>query len=113
MCAAIIAYLGPFGPKLRQEQTTKWVQQINNSGLACSSKAEDFQLCLIFGDPVQLMEWNNIGLPLNDYFVMGSALITRLIKRLNTSLKYFNKMRLLMQTHKQMAIDYRSRRTGY
>jgi hypothetical protein len=77
VCAAIIAYLGPFGPKLRQEQTTKWVQEINNKGLACSAEPKDFQLCLIFGDPVQLMEWNNIGLPLNDYFVMGSALITR------------------------------------
>jgi len=77
VCAAVIAYLGPFGPTLRQEQTTKWVQEVNGRGLTCSAKPEVFQLCSVLGDPVQLLDWNNIGLPLNDTFVMGSALITK------------------------------------
>ncbi|XP_065348136.1 dynein axonemal heavy chain 7-like [Cloeon dipterum] len=77
VCAASVAYLGPFGPNLRSQQTTKWVQAVNAKGLVCSAQPEHFNLSTVLGDKVELLDWNNIGLPLSDSFVMGSAVIIK------------------------------------
>ena len=69
--AGVIAYLGVFPANYREDSITAWVQMLTEKNIQCSNP---FYLTNIFGDPLQIQEWNMKGLP-NDSFSIDNAII--------------------------------------
>jgi len=60
VAAAIISYLGPFTHEYRTTMTDLWVKRAKELGIPV---ADNFNLERILIEPIQLREWQNLGLP--------------------------------------------------
>lgn len=73
VASGVIAYLGPFTTKFRNEQIKRWTEKCTSFGVICS---KNFQLQLVLGNPVEIRAWNIAGLP-SDAFSIESAIIMK------------------------------------
>ena len=71
LCAAYIAYLGPFTLPFREEVLAEWVSLLREKNVPCS---ETFKLIAVLGEPVKIREWTIDGLP-NDSFSIDNAIV--------------------------------------
>ena len=71
VCAAIIAYLGPFTPTYRHAAVSAWLEVMAARDLQCS---EGFTLRAVLGEPMQLRDWTIAGLP-SDPFSADNGII--------------------------------------
>ena len=71
LCAAYIAYLGPFTLPFREEVLTEWVATLREKNVPCS---DTFKLIAVLGEPVKIREWTIDGLP-NDSFSIDNAIV--------------------------------------
>ncbi|CAK9814603.1 Dynein axonemal heavy chain 7 [Anthophora plagiata] len=69
--SGVVAYLGVFTSRYRQEQIDNWVHICIELNVVCT---KDYQLTQILGDPVLIRSWNIFGLP-SDLFSIDNGII--------------------------------------
>ena len=72
-CAAI-SYYGPFPGTFRDELVTLWQDKANETQIPCSEK---YTLVYNMGDPVQIREWQNFGLPTDSVSTNSAVLVDK------------------------------------
>jgi dynein heavy chain len=64
--SGLLAYLGPFTAKFRDEQLAMWADLIKESGIPCSEKPS---LNTTLGNPVMIRQWHIDGLPTDSFSI--------------------------------------------
>ena len=72
VASGMIAYLGAFTSRFRDQLSSSWVQQCQDRNIP---NAGQFSLPNTLGNPVLIREWNLCGLP-SDNFSIENAIIT-------------------------------------
>ena len=72
--SGIIAYLGAFTQKFRQDLINDWKQMCKEKQIPSGEK--EFSLISVLGDPVKIWAWNIFGLP-SDNFSIENAIIMK------------------------------------
>ncbi|KAL3319619.1 hypothetical protein Ciccas_001702 [Cichlidogyrus casuarinus] len=72
IAAAVVAYLGPFIMKYREECIEDWVRLCKEYKIPCS---ESFSLTTCLGDPVKIQAWNIFGLPRDAFSIDNSVIV--------------------------------------
>ena len=74
LSAACISYYGAFTGAYRKELVDLWVSESVKKGIPISS---DFNLIKVMGEPVQIREWNQKGLPTDTVSIENGILATK------------------------------------
>mmetsp|Transcript_25850 Transcript_25850/g.41808 ORF Transcript_25850/g.41808 Transcript_25850/m.41808 type:complete len:1198 (+) Transcript_25850:570-4163(+) len=72
--SGIVAYLGPFTGRYRDECTGKWISLLLEEGIP-SSSAENFALATTLGDPVTIREWGINKLPSDSFSIQNAIML--------------------------------------
>ena len=70
--AGVIAYLGPFTSRFRDNQTSQWVERCTELEIPCSPIVS---LNVTLGDPVLIREWNIQSLPTDSFSVDNGIIV--------------------------------------
>jgi dynein heavy chain len=73
LAAGCVAYVGPFSASYRQGLMQKWVQQCMDFQIPVDPA---FSMPVVVGDPVQVREWNILGLPADDFSTENGIIST-------------------------------------
>ncbi|KAE8615220.1 hypothetical protein XENTR_v10008446 [Xenopus tropicalis] len=73
LSAGVVAYLGSFTPKFRQEILKEWFRMCKGKHIPVS---DGFALTSTLGDPVKIMEWQFHGLPKDNFSVENAIIVT-------------------------------------
>ncbi|XP_014909460.1 dynein heavy chain 7, axonemal [Poecilia latipinna] len=71
--SGIVAYLGAFTSKYRQDQTEKWLEMCKAMEIPCSS---NMSLTSSLGEPVKIQAWNIAGLPSDSFSIENGIMIS-------------------------------------
>ena len=74
IASACIAYFGVFTAEYRNELVASWVAGCKAKGIPV---LDDFRLSKVLGEPIKVRDWNNWGLPIDDYSTENGILATR------------------------------------
>jgi dynein heavy chain, axonemal len=73
LSSASISYFGAFTGPYRDNLTNLWIAKANE--LSIPSSGENFSLARALGDPVQIREWHNQGLPTDQVSIQSGILV--------------------------------------
>ena len=74
LSAASISYVGPFTGFYRSKMLDKWMQECITRDVPVS---DDFTLIKTMGDPIEIRDWNNLGLPTDDVSIQNGIIATQ------------------------------------
>ncbi|XP_039266483.2 dynein axonemal heavy chain 7-like isoform X2 [Styela clava] len=73
IASGIVAYLGCFTSKFREDQLKIWLRECKDMKIPCSS---DCTLNQVLGEPVKIRQWNIAGLPTDSFSVDNGIIIS-------------------------------------
>jgi len=71
--SGVVAYLGAFTSKYREDQTHAWLASCKENKLPCS---DNVTLLNVLGEPVKIRQWNIAGLPTDSFSVENGIIIS-------------------------------------
>ena len=76
--AAFVAYAGPFTAQYRRRLLDTWSERCAQEGILATAKpGDDFNLVQSMGEPVVIRQWQQMGLPVDDYSTENGILATK------------------------------------
>uniref|UniRef100_H2Y7L7 Dynein axonemal heavy chain 7 n=1 Tax=Ciona savignyi TaxID=51511 RepID=H2Y7L7_CIOSA len=73
IASGIVAYLGTFTSKFREDQTAEWLKNCRADGIPCT---DNVTLHMVLGEPVKIRQWNISGLPTDSFSVENGIIIS-------------------------------------
>ncbi|XP_078488802.1 dynein axonemal heavy chain 7 isoform X2 [Ciona intestinalis] len=73
IASGIVAYLGTFTSKFREDQTAEWLKNCRADGIPCT---DNVNLHMVLGEPVKIRQWNISGLPTDSFSVENGIIIS-------------------------------------
>ncbi|KAG9392138.1 Dynein heavy chain and region D6 of dynein motor [Carpediemonas membranifera] len=80
LASGYLAYLGPFNVTFREKLIDEWCQKCAELNVPAFKNGSDFTLDAVLGDPVEIREWGQQGLP-SDPLSVSNAIITTKARR--------------------------------
>ncbi|CAK8675251.1 unnamed protein product [Clavelina lepadiformis] len=73
IASGIVAYLGTFTSKFREDQIKQWLMDCRKIGIPCT---DNVTLHMVLGEPVKIRQWNIYGLPTDTFSVENGIIIS-------------------------------------